>query len=108
MKRLSREAQERQRRLTDAEAEAETKKHAQEEQDERERAVKVKAFRERFKTEILANARLKILCHLQNRVGEAVDLCADKAGNLYGVGDGPALKKIMFEITPNGVFIQCL
>src|ERR1700674_5600937 len=85
-------------------AEAEKKKQTGEEQAVRERAEKVKAFRDGFTIEMLANARLKILCHLQHRVGEAVDLCTDKAGNLYGAGDGPTLKKIMFRVTPNGEF----
>jgi uncharacterized repeat protein (TIGR03803 family) len=33
-----------------------------------------------------------------------VDLCADKAGNLYGIADGPAFKKSVFKVTPNGEF----
>lgn len=104
-----REAQERQRLAEEKNkqvAEAQKKKQAKEEQASREKAEKVKAFREEFKTEMLANARLKILCHLRHRVGGDVDLCADKAGNLYGVGDGPALKKSVFKVTPNSEFIS--
>jgi uncharacterized repeat protein (TIGR03803 family) len=104
-----REAQERQRLAEEKNkqvAEAQKKKQAKEEQASRERAEKATAFREEFKTEMLANARLKILCHLQNRVGPDVDLCADKAGNLYGIADGPAFKKSVFKVTPNGEFIS--
>jgi len=111
--RAEREAQERQLlagekkkeedRIAD---EAKKKKQAQQEQAEHEATEKLRAFREQVRNELLNNARLKVLCHLEDRLRLGTELCADKAGNLYGIIEAPPSKEAVFRITPKGDFAR--